>query len=208
MLTRDEAFAKVRRAVVAALDGDEEHADSIMAATPDEVIQAVMEGAEAVPMVGDEAVARIMAQILTDGPHLPGHIPGCDGHHESPTQPDVRITLMDDPDAPEQLSQHGLANIANLIRSLITYVATEDVRGFRRWMRERPSDVNPADGRRFSDSVSASMLAWLGLSITNSHEDCAGCPGKGGGGGIPEAFRRAAKADDEVIIDPRLYRHF
>jgi hypothetical protein len=208
MLTRDEALAKIASSLTTAgLPAD--HLADVMTGVPDDVIEAVMEGGLIEPIVAKttEELAEAMVEAT-----LRHHLPGCDGHHdEDDWEPDNGILLTSDPDAREPLGQHGLANAANLIKTLITFVAMEQSSSFKRWMRDREdqgkfSNLDGDPRHRFSNAVTPRMLAWLALSISNSHENCPDDSHGPKGGGVPEAFRK--RQEPEPIIDPRMFHHF
>jgi hypothetical protein len=208
-MLRDEALAKIAASLNAAGMPAEDLAD-VMAAVPDDVIQAVMEGHEIKPVIA-KAAHELIETLVEAAIRHHGHIPGCDGHHDDDDlEPRNGILLTSDPDAAEPLSHHALANAANLIKTLITFVAMEQSSSFKRWMRDREDKgrVSNLDGigPRFSDQVTPSMMAWLALSITNSHENCPDDSHGPGGGGVPEAFRK--RPEPEPIIDPRMFHRF
>jgi hypothetical protein len=216
MLSKDEARELVRKQFISAGVGSE-IAEQAIANMPDDVLEAIRQYADIEVQVSKVDADDVLSRVLGALRGKDGHLPGCDGNHDVDFEPRNGIILTDDPDGETHLGAHGLANAASLIKTLITFVAMEQMESFTRWMREREdqgkvSNLDLASGtrQRFSDDLSPRMLAWLALSIRNDHGDC----GHGGGGGIPEAFRRprfkagngGVEDGGEPVIDPSLYR--
>lgn len=221
-MDKNEARDRVRKMMIEAGQPEDEAAKAAEGA-PDEVLQAIMDGHELQAVrVGLET----LLDILTGGKR---HLPGCDGNHGT-GWPEIGIELSDAADADDKVGAHGMGNLAVIIKTALSYVALEQVDGYRRYLREREEKhgLSVMTGRKLSDYVSESFMAWLALSIRHPHRDC---PAMNGGecpdgatldgqefhadrqGVVPEAFRKprftagrnGTEDAGEPIIDPHAF---
>lgn len=222
-MDKNEARNHVRKMMTDA-GVPEDEAQTAADNTPDEVLDAVMSGHDLrVVRAGLEELIKLILGSKD------GHLPGCDGNH-SMEYPEIGIELTDAADARDQLGAHGMGNIAVIIKEALSYVALEQIDGFRRYMadRERKHGITSAMGNRLSDMVTVQLIAWIALGLRHPHTDCPAyrgekCPDGAtvlgrdhhatGKGYIPDAFRKprfsagVAGVEDggEPVIDPRMF---